>query len=105
MGQSQLPLNEAELPKADSEFEEITDGEEEDRKQKLKTKWAVLEPLVGSQKRIRLITEDLVTHFERRLEAMDGKAMVVCMSQRQRIRASIGPGEIRHRDHQGGISN
>ena len=79
---AKLSLNEAELPKVDSEFEEITEGEEEDRKQKLKTKWAALEALVGSEKRIRLIAEDLVQHFERRLEAMDGKAMVVCMSRR-----------------------
>ena len=79
---AKLSLNEAELPKVDTEFEEITEGEEEDRKQKLKTKWAALEALVGSEKRIRLIAEDLVQHFERRLEAMDGKAMVVCMSRR-----------------------
>ena len=79
---AKLSLNEAELPKVDSEFEEITEGEEEDRKRKLKTKWAALEALVGSEKRIRLIAEDLVQHFERRLEAMDGKAMVVCMSRR-----------------------
>ena len=31
---------------------------------------------------IRLIAADLVEHFENRLEAMDGKAMVVCMSRR-----------------------
>ena len=84
---AKLSLNEAELPKVDSEFEDITEGEEEDRKQKLKTKGAALETLVGSEKRIRLIAEDLVQHFERRLEAMDGKArdgkaMVVCMSRR-----------------------
>ena len=62
---AKLSLNEAELPKVDSEFEEITEGEEEDRKQKLKTKWAALEALVGSEKRIRLTAEDLVQHFER----------------------------------------
>ena len=71
-----------ELPQIDAEFEEITEGEEEERKEKLKTKWAALEALVGDAKRIRLIAEDLVEHFERRLEAMDGKAMVVCMSRR-----------------------
>jgi type I restriction enzyme, R subunit len=38
--------------------------------------------LVGDERRLRLIAEDLVEHFERRLEAMDGKAMVVCMSRR-----------------------
>ena len=61
---AKLSLNEAELPKVDSEFEEITEGEEEDRMQKLKTKWAALEALVGNEKRIRQIAEDLVQHSE-----------------------------------------
>ena len=79
---AKLGLNEAELPHLDAEFEEITEGEEVERKEKLKTKWAALEALVGDEKRIRLIAADLVDHFERRLEAMDGKAMIVCMSRR-----------------------
>ena len=79
---AKLGLNESELPHLDAEFEEITEGEEVERKEKLKTKWAALEALVGDEKRIRLIAEDLVDHFERRLEAMDGKAMIVCMSRR-----------------------
>jgi type I restriction enzyme R subunit len=37
---------------------------------------------VGTEKRLTLIAKDLVEHFEQRLEAMDGKAMVVCMSRR-----------------------
>lgn len=79
---AKLALNEAQLPKLDAEFEEITEGEEESRREKLKTKWAALEALVGDPKRIALIAEDLVQHYERRLEAMDGKAMIVCMSRR-----------------------
>lgn len=79
---AKLGLNEAELPRIDEEFEEITEAEETERKEKLKTKWAALEALVGDPKRIRIIAQDLVDHFERRLEAMDGKAMVVCMSRR-----------------------
>ena len=79
---AKLGLNASELPKLDDEFEEITEGEEETRKEKLKTKWAALEALVGDPKRIALIAADLVTHFEKRVEAMDGKAMVVCMSRR-----------------------
>ena len=79
---AKLSLNAAELPKIDAEFEEITESEEQERKEKLKTKWAALEALVGDEKRIRLIAEDMVEHFERRLEAMDGKAMIVCMSRR-----------------------
>ncbi len=29
-----------------------------------------------------MVAEDLVAHFEARVQAMDGKAMVVCMSRR-----------------------
>jgi type I restriction enzyme R subunit len=79
---AKLSLNQAELPKIDDEFEEITEGEEEDKKRKLKSKWAALEALVGDPKRIGLIAADLVEHYEQRLEAMDGKAMIVCMSRR-----------------------
>jgi len=79
---SKLSLNAAELPKLDAEFEEITEGEELTKKEKLKTKWAALEALVGDPKRIALVAADLVAHFEKRLEAMEGKAMVVCMSRR-----------------------
>ena len=79
---AKLGLNASELPKLDAEFEEITEGEEEGSREKLKTKWAALEALVGDPKRIALIAKDLVEHFEKRLEAMDGKAMVVCMSRR-----------------------
>ncbi len=79
---SKLSLNAAELPKLDAEFEEITEGEELTKKEKLKTKWAALEALVGDPKRLALVAADLVAHFEKRLEAMDGKAMIVCMSRR-----------------------
>ena len=79
---AKLELDEAERPKLDPEFEEITEGEEQERKEKLKAKWAALEAVVGAEKRVGLIARDLVDHFERRLEAMDGKAMVVCMSRR-----------------------
>ena len=79
---AKLELEESEKPHLDEEFEEITEGEEEEHKEKLKTKWAALEAVVGTEKRIRLIAQDLVNHFAQRLEAMDGKAMIVCMSRR-----------------------
>lgn len=79
---AKIELLEEEKPKIDPEFEEITEGEEESEKQKLRTKWAALEAMVGTGKRIALVAEDLVNHFEGRLEAMDGKAMIVCMSRR-----------------------
>lgn len=79
---SKLGLNASELPTLDADFEEITEGEEETKKEKLKSKWAALEALVGDPKRVALIAADLVAHFEKRVEAMDGKAMIVCMSRR-----------------------
>jgi len=79
---AKLELDEAEKPKIDPEFEEVTEGEEVERKEKLKTKWAQLEAIVGSEKRLELVARDIVEHFEKRLEAMDGKAMIVCMSRR-----------------------
>ncbi|VEN75372.1 putative type I restriction enzyme HindVIIP R protein [Candidatus Desulfarcum epimagneticum] len=79
---AKVDLKEDEKPKIDPEFEEITEGEEEADKQKLRARWAALEAMVGAEKRIALVAEDLVTHFEGRLQALDGKAMVICMSRR-----------------------
>ncbi|MCP5426405.1 MAG: type I restriction endonuclease subunit R [Gammaproteobacteria bacterium] len=79
---ARIELNEAERPRIDPEFEDITEGEEESEKQRLRTKWAALEAMVGAEKRIGLVADDLVDHLDRRLEAMDGKALVVCMSRR-----------------------
>jgi type I restriction enzyme R subunit len=79
---AKLTLDEAERPKIDPDFEEATEGEEVERKVKLKSRWAQLEAVVGSDKRLELVARDIVEHFEKRLEAMDGKAMVVCMSRR-----------------------
>ena len=79
---AKLTLDERERPKIDAGFEEATEGEEVDRKEKLKTKWAQLEAVVGAEKRLKLVARDIVVHFDQRLEAMDGKAMIVCMSRR-----------------------
>ena len=79
---AKLALDGEELPAVDAGFEEVTEGEEVERKEKLKTKWAQHEAVVGAEDRLTLIAEDIVSHFESRLEAMEGKAMVVCMSRR-----------------------
>jgi type I restriction enzyme R subunit len=79
---AKLQLKDSERPKIDPKFEEVTEGEEVDRKEKLKSKWAQLEAVVGSETRVQLIARDLADHFENRLATMDGKAMVVVMSRR-----------------------
>ncbi len=79
---ARLALDQDEKPNIDPDFEEATEGEEIERRERLKTKWAQLEAVVGADKRVRQIAEDIVAHLEQRLEAIDGKAMVVCMSRR-----------------------
>ena len=79
---AKLGLVEAEWPKIDPDFEDVTEGEEVERKEKLKTKWAQLEAVAGAGPRLKLIAKDIVSHFDRRIEAMDGKGMIVCMSRR-----------------------
>jgi type I restriction enzyme, R subunit len=79
---AKIALKDEERPKIDPDFEEVTEEEDVPTKEKLKSKWARMEAMVGTPKRIALIAKDIVDHFEKRLEAMDGKAMIVCMSRR-----------------------
>ena len=79
---ARLVLDQSEIPSIDPDFEEATEGEEIERKERLKTKWAQLEAVVGAENRVRQIAQGIVDHFEQRLEALEGKAMVVCMSRR-----------------------
>ena len=79
---ARLTLDEGEKPNIDTDFEEATEGEEVERRERLKTRWAQLEAVVGTERRLKLVAQDIVDHFEQRLEVMDGKAMVVCMSRR-----------------------
>jgi type I restriction enzyme R subunit len=77
-----LQLKESERPKIDDDFDAATEGDEVEHKERLKSKWAQLEAIVGTEARIKRIAKDLAEHFEQRLAVMDGKAMVVCMSRR-----------------------
>jgi len=79
---AKIQLLESEKPKIDVEFEELTEGKKIKKYKKLKSKWARLEAMIGSEKRIKLIAQDIVNHFEARLGAIDGKGMVVAMSRR-----------------------
>lgn len=79
---AKLELRAEERPAIDPAFEEVTEGEEGSRKEQLKTRWAQLEAVVGSEHRVKLIAQDIVEHFEARLAVMDGKAMIVAMSRR-----------------------
>lgn len=79
---AKIDLREDEKPRIDEEFEELTESEEVSDRQKLKSKWARLEAIVGNERRLALIAKDTVQHFESRNAVLDGKAMIVCMSRR-----------------------
>ena len=79
---AKLALDEDKRPGIDRQFEEVTEGEEGTRKERLKSRWAQLEAVAGTDKRLELVADDLVRHYEQRCEALEGKAMIVCMSRR-----------------------
>ena len=79
---ARIELDEDEKPTIDAEVNELTEDDSETDQERFKKKWSTVEALVGSDKRLALVAKDMVTHFEDRLAALDGKAMVVCMSRR-----------------------
>ena len=79
---ARIELPEEEKPKIDAEIDDLTEDEASTEQERIKRKWATVEALVGSEKRLALVAADLVRHFEDRAAALDGKAMVVCMSRR-----------------------
>jgi type I restriction enzyme R subunit len=78
---AKLGLKESELAQLDEDVDELAEDEEEGNQAKLKSKWAALEKIVGAEPRVARVAADLVSHFEERLKAQDGKAMVVAMSR------------------------
>lgn len=78
---AKLELKDEETPHIDEEVDELTEDEEESTKALTLRRWAALEKVVGAPPRIQMVAKDLVRHFENRLAAMDGKAMVVAMSR------------------------
>ncbi|MDO7907578.1 type I restriction endonuclease subunit R [Paenibacillus sp. JX-17] len=79
---ARLNLSETERPIIDNAYEEITEYQELTQKERLKSKWARLEALAGSEKRVKAIAKDMVDHYEQRQQGMFGKAMIVVMSRR-----------------------
>ena len=79
---ARIELDESEKPKIDEEVAELTEDDAVSEQERLKQKWATVEKLVGAAPRLELVAADIVRHFEDRVSAMDGKAMIVCMSRR-----------------------
>lgn len=80
---ARIELPEEQKPVIDAELDALTDDADDDQvEETLKRKWSRIEALVGAEDRINRVAADILEHFERRLEPLDGKAMIVCMSRR-----------------------
>ena len=81
---AKLALARREQPAADPDFEEATARESVEPQEPPRTKRAQLEGIAGAERRVAL-ARDIVAHFEQRIEALAGKAMIVCRSRRMCI--------------------
>ncbi|MCB1356098.1 MAG: type I restriction endonuclease subunit R [Maritimibacter sp.] len=66
----------------DEEFDEATEGLDDNEANAAARKWSGVEKLVGAPARLEAVVADILAHYDARLEAIDGKAMIVCMSRR-----------------------
>ncbi|MCI2869168.1 type I restriction endonuclease subunit R [Staphylococcus hominis] len=77
-----IPLNLPQNLDLDEAYNDITEDQEEDIKQRLKSKWSRIEALAGAKPRVEALAKDIIQHFETRQQAMKGKGMIVTMSRR-----------------------
>lgn len=77
-----IPLNMPDDVKIDDAYADITEGQEDNVKDRLKSKWSRVEALAGSEPRIETLAKDIIEHFETRQKAIEGKGMIVAMSRR-----------------------
>ena len=79
---AKIELSAADQKILDERVEEITEDDELTEKQKRYARWTGKEAVVGSEDRINQVAADIITHFEQRSSAAEGKGMIVCMSRR-----------------------
>lgn len=79
---ARIELDTEKLPEIDAAVDALFDDESLVEQEKAKASWSSVERLVGAPIRLEKIAADIVSHFEARIEAMDGKGMVVCMSRK-----------------------
>jgi len=79
---AKLDVNQAEIDALNAQVDEVIEDEEDlVSREKAKSDWTALAKLVGSKPRLEQVAADLVQHFETRTAALEGKAMIVCMSR------------------------
>ncbi len=78
---ARVELEQEKLPEIDASIDELFDDESLSEQERAKASWTTVERLVGAKPRLTKVAEDIVNHFEHRIEGLDGKAMIVAMSR------------------------
>jgi len=78
---ARVELEHDKLPEIDAAVDALFDDETVSEQEKAKSNWSSVERLVGAPPRLEKVADDIVKHFESRLEALEGKGMIVCMSR------------------------
>ncbi len=78
---ARVELEQKKLPEIDAAVDALFDDETLSEQEKAKAKWSSVERLVGAPPRLEKVAQDIVSHFENRIEALVGKGMIVCMSR------------------------
>lgn len=80
-----LAFNEYDKDELDTDLAELIEDEDEAEQGKTISRLARLESIAMAEGRLETLAEDLVTHWEKRLETLDGKGMIVAMSRRAAV--------------------
>lgn len=77
-----IELDEDEIATIDEEIEDIVESDDISEIEKKKGNLARIEAIVGAEDRLKMVANDLIEQYESRVDAMAGKAMIVCISRR-----------------------
>ena len=78
-----IPLN---IKSEYTEALEAIESEEEENEDNPNVVWAAVEDAAGSEERVKTVAKNILTHFQKRTEALTGKGMIVCMSRRNCVK-------------------
>ena len=80
-----LSVNEGELDSLDEELDALLEDDPEEQTNKTISTLARLESIAMADGRLEKLADDLVQHWDERLEALDGKGMIVAISRKAAV--------------------
>lgn len=79
---AKLKLNDSLLETIDREYDYLSTMTDDYQIEKSKAELSNLEVVIGSHKRLHMLAEDIIQHYEDRQYILHGKAMIVCMTRK-----------------------